>query len=156
VPAGESDVAAHGGATLRLADEAAGVIRAHAERDYPHECCGVMVGRRYAGAWEVEYACPARNLNSERARDRYLLDPRDFVNADREARGRGLDIVGVYHSHPDHPARASETDRENAWPALAYLIVSVQGGRARDWRAWEYDGEGFQERAVAGAPGDSV
>jgi proteasome lid subunit RPN8/RPN11 len=111
-----------------------------------------MVGRREDGAWQVEYAQPARNLNLERPGDRYLLDPADFVQADREARGRGLDIVGVYHSHPDHPACPSPTDRENAWAALAYLIVGVQGGRVQQWRAWEYVGERFDERPVDDAP----
>ena len=111
-----------------------------------------MVGRRQDSAWKIEYVRPARNLNTEHPDKRYLLDPADFVHADREARGHGLDIVGIYHSHPDHPACPSETDLENAWAALAYLIVGVESGRAQEWRAWEYDGEDFDERSVDGAP----
>lgn len=141
-----------GAKVLRLAEDVAAAVREHAERDYPHECCGLLVGERRADGWEARGARPARNLNSERARDRYLLDPADFIRADREARALGLDIVGIYHSHPDHPALASETDRENAWPAFAYLIVGVRGGKAAEWRVWEYDGERFQERQLAGAP----
>ncbi|MCZ6779603.1 MAG: M67 family metallopeptidase [Acidobacteriota bacterium] len=140
------------GRALHLGTEAGSSIRSHAERDYPRECCGLMVGRRQEGAWKVEYVRPARNLNTDRPNDRYLLDPADFVHADREARGRGLDIVGIYHSHPDHPARPSDTDLENAWAALAYLIVGVKDGRVHEWRAWEYDGEHFDERSVDGAP----
>ena len=139
---------AGGGRVLRLAAEAAESIRTHAQRDYPHECCGLMVGRREADCWRVEYARPAGNLNTERAGDRFDLDSRDFMRIDREARERGLDIVGVYHSHPDHPARASDTDREHAWPAFAYLIVGVRQGRAEEWRVWEYDGEVFHEREL--------
>lgn len=127
-------------------------IRDHAERDYPNECCGLLVGLRQDSAWQVEYARPARNLNQDRPRERYLLDPDDFMRADREARNRGLDIVGVYHSHPDHPARPSETDRENAWAALAYLIVGVCRGKTEEMKAWEYDGERFDERPVDGVP----
>jgi len=140
------------GRVLRLSSAAGEWIRAHAQRDYPNECCGLMVGRRDGEAWQVEYARPARNLTVERAGDRFLLDPADFVRVDREARGSGLDIIGVYHSHPDHPAQASETDRENAWPALAYLIVGVRQGRAEEWRVWEYDGEIFHERNLARSP----
>lgn len=143
---------AEGERALRLAREAEEAIREHAQRDYPRECCGLMVGMRAADGWRVEFTRPARNLNTERARDRYLLDPRDFIRVDRESRGLGLDIVGVYHSHPDHPAQASETDRENAWPAFAYLIVGVRQGRAEEWRVWEYDGEVFHERPLAGIP----
>lgn len=137
--------------SLRLGSDSMQAIQGHAERDYPNECCGLMVGRRQQGGWAVEYVRPARNLNTERAADRYLLDNRDFLAIDREARERGLDIVGVYHSHPDHPAKASETDRLNAWPAFAYLIVGVRQGRAEEWRVWEYDGEAFHERPLAGA-----
>ena len=137
-----------GGRVLRLQKRAAEEISRHAQADYPHECCGLLVGQRDAEGWRVDYARPARNLNTERARDRYLLDSRDFMRIDREAREGGLDIVGVYHSHPDHPARASETDRENAWPAFAYLIVGVRQGQAEEWRVWEYDGAVFHERGL--------
>ncbi|MEM7355468.1 MAG: M67 family metallopeptidase, partial [Acidobacteriota bacterium] len=95
------------------------------EASYPFEACGVMVGRTEAERVLVEDIFQARNLNVERARDRFLLDPQDFLAADKAARARGLDIVGIWHSHPDHPARPSITDLEAAWEGYSYLIIST-------------------------------
>ncbi|MBI2297020.1 MAG: M67 family metallopeptidase [Betaproteobacteria bacterium] len=115
---------------------------------YPNEACGLLIGRQRDGVCEVARVMQARNLIAERARDRYELDPGDFLGADREARALGLDIVGIWHSHPDHPARPSETDRAAAWPGWCYLIASVAGDGLKEMRAWRLEGEQFIEEAI--------
>jgi proteasome lid subunit RPN8/RPN11 len=108
-----------------------GIIK-HAESGYPNEVCGVLIGRdgRITGFKEC------RNLNRERARDRYELDPLSFKEADDWARSNGMEILGIYHSHPDHPSRPSGFDRERAWPEWVYIILSIEAGKYRDGRAW--------------------
>ena len=100
-----------------------------ARRGYPNEICGVLLGTP-GEPRTVAVAHAARNLNTERARDRYLLDPQDFLAADRRARAIGVEVIGFYHSHPDHPARPSETDRQHAapWPGYSHIVISVVGG----------------------------
>jgi proteasome lid subunit RPN8/RPN11 len=104
----------------------------HAESGYPNEVCGVLIGRD----GKITEFKECRNLNKERARDRYELDPLSFKEADDWARSNGMEILGIYHSHPDHPSRPSEFDRERAWPEWAYIILSIHGGRHNDSRAW--------------------
>lgn len=122
---------------------ALGALRSHGERDYPNEACGLLVGAASAGRLRIEQAVAVPNLNTERAKDRYTLDPAAHREADERARREGRDIVGVYHSHPDHPARPSETDRAQAYPEWAYVIVSVERGKAGDVGAFvlgDWDG----------------
>ncbi len=116
---------------------------------YPNETCGVLVGASTDGRVRVERVFQARNLNTERARDRYVLDPDDLMTADEAAREAGLDIVGFWHTHPDHPALPSETDREAAWDGYSYVILSVSGARVEDLRSWRLNGAGFVEEQVA-------
>ena len=116
---------------------------------YPYETCGVLVGASTDGQVRVERVFQARNLNTERARDRYVLDPDDLMTADKAAREAGLDIVGFWHTHPDHPALPSETDREAAWDGYSYVILSVSGARVEDLRSWRLNGAGFVEEQVA-------
>ena len=108
-----------------------GIIK-HAESGYPNEVCGVLIGRE----WRITNFKECRNLNAERARDRYELDPLSFKEADDWARSKGMEILGIYHSHPDHPSRPSEFDRERAWPNWAYIILSINNGKYNDGRAW--------------------
>ncbi len=108
-----------------------GIVR-HAEEGYPYEVCGVLIGR----GKEIETFRKCRNINTERAHDRYELDPGSFLEADGWARENGMEILGIYHSHPDHPSLPSETDRARAWPGWIYLIVSVFQGRYRGYNAW--------------------
>lgn len=108
-----------------------GIIK-HAESGYPNEVCGVLIGKE----GEITSFKECRNLNQERARDRYELDPFSFKEADDWARSKGMEIVGIYHSHPDHPSRPSEFDRERAWPDWAYIIFSIHDGKYHDARAW--------------------
>lgn len=133
---------------LGLEDAAVEAIDAAARADYPHEACGLLVGRDTPEVTVVERSEPARNLAVDRLTDRYLLDPDDFYAADHAARRDGLDIVGVWHTHPDHPARPSPTDLEAAWPGYSYLIVSVAARGVVARRAWRLDGDKFIEQEI--------
>jgi len=115
-------------------------IRAHGAEGYPHEICGVMIGP--SGDRTVTEVRRARNIIVERARDRYEIDPRDHIRIQREADEAGLDIVGYYHSHPDHPAQASRFDTERAWAGYVYLIVAVHDGKPVDSNAFVADKDG--------------
>jgi proteasome lid subunit RPN8/RPN11 len=119
-------------------------IRAHGAEGYPHEICGIMLGPH--GEGRVTEVRRARNIIVERARDRYEIDPRDHIRIQREADAAGLDIVGYYHSHPDHPAQASRFDTERAWAGYVYLIVSIAGGKPVDQNGFvaEKDGGPFR------------
>jgi proteasome lid subunit RPN8/RPN11 len=103
---------------------------------YPDETCGLLLGVRTGNAAEVRELVQARNLNRERARDRYELDPDDFLAAYAQARRQGIEIVGIWHSHPDHPACPSLTDRTGAWAGWSYVIVSVGAEGVQELRSW--------------------
>jgi proteasome lid subunit RPN8/RPN11 len=117
---------------------------------YPDESCGLLIGRRSTEPDTlVEDVVQARNVNVERPGDRYELDPDAFAAADRAARERGLEIVGIWHSHPDHPAVPSATDRDRAWTGWSYLIASVGRGGVAELRSWRLHGEAFAEEVIA-------
>ena len=111
-------------------------IRAHLSSAYPEEGCGVLIGRDEEGARIVERIVPFANQQAGERGHRYLIAPEQLLGAEREAREAGLDVVGFFHSHPDHPAEPSAFDLEQAWPYYSYLIVSVEGGRVVDARSW--------------------
>jgi proteasome lid subunit RPN8/RPN11 len=123
-------------------------IEHSARRRYPAEACGLLLGRQEGALVEVELLHPTRNLNTARPNDRYDLDPADQLAAEEAARARGLDVVGVWHSHPDHPARPSETDRAQAWENWSYVIVSIAAGVAHDLRSWRFVDGRFLEEMV--------
>ncbi|HET7467816.1 MAG TPA: M67 family metallopeptidase [Candidatus Dormibacteraeota bacterium] len=125
---------------MKIARAALDAINAHGAEGYPHEICGILVGPR--GSRTATDAMRARNIIVERARDRYEIDPRDHIRIQREADAAGQDIVGYYHSHPDHPAQASRFDTERAWAGYVYLIVSVAGGKPADANAFVADADG--------------
>lgn len=101
----------------------------HVRESYPNECCGLLLGAAGGNKNEVMETVKAENLNHERAHDRYELNPQDFLKADRYGREKNMQIVGIYHSHPDHPARPSAVDTERAWEGYSYVIVGVEGGK---------------------------
>src|SRR5947208_7120730 len=111
----------------------------HTEASYPHECCGLMIGAIGENK-EVHAFRRCKNLNKERAHDRYDMDPLDMLRAEREFENSPWDIIGVYHSHPDHPSRASQTDTDRAVEIMAfawsYVIVSVQKGKVAGAQSW--------------------
>ena len=125
---------------MNISRTALEAIQAHGADGYPNEICGFMLGPK--GDGEVTEVRPARNLIVDRARDRYEIDPRDHIRTQREADAAGLDIVGYYHSHPDHPAQASRFDTERAWAGYVYLIVSVENGEPVDANAFVADQDG--------------
>lgn len=107
-------------------------LRAHGEETYPHECCGALLGQHSVqGRLEVVEAVRAGNTRTDSAHNRYNIAPAELVKIEREARGKKLEIVGFYHSHPDHPAQWSQTDFAEAhWLGCAYVITEVAQGRA--------------------------
>ena len=125
---------------MKIAAGALADIRAHGAEGYPNEICGIMVGPR--GEGRVTEVRRARNIIVDRSRDRYEIDPRDHIRIQREADADGLDIVGYYHSHPDHPAQASRFDTERAWAGYVYLIVSIENGKPVDANGFVADKDG--------------
>jgi proteasome lid subunit RPN8/RPN11 len=119
-------------ARLNLDAGIAQAIRRHGEETYPHECCGALVGRNNSAAAVV--ALP--NTTEEGPRRRFLVRPSDYRLAEQRAGELGADLLGFYHSHPDHPARPSQYDLDHAWPTFAYVIVSVAAGAAADMTVW--------------------
>ena len=142
---------------MTTSDEVLNEIRRHGEETYPEECCGFLLGRLVAGENDVVLSRRSVNRNEDRRADRYIIAPEDYVAADRDARARGLDIVGMYHSHPDHPARPSATDLDQATiPGYTYVIVSVINGSAADLTAWTLTPDRMEfQREVLG-PGSKV
>jgi proteasome lid subunit RPN8/RPN11 len=137
---------------LLLAKKLDQEIREHGAKDYPHECCGAMLGTDGGeGGREVRALFPLINRRDDSPRNRFSITPDDFRAAERAAADRGLDLLGWYHSHPDHPARPSEFDREHAWPWYSYVIVSVDGGVPKDLTSWLLDDDrtAFQPEVVA-------
>ena len=111
-------------------------IHAHAASDFPHECCGVMVGTARGDRKSVTALHKAENVHEDGHERRYLISPDQFMKIDRDARNAGETIVGIYHSHPNHPAMPSGYDREWAWPWYSYIIVSVMDGIVDETTNW--------------------
>jgi proteasome lid subunit RPN8/RPN11 len=124
------------------------MIRRHGEETFPHECCGALIGAgdRVVGA----FALP--NTTEEGPRRRFLVRPSDYRLAEQKASELGAELLGFYHSHPDHPARPSQFDLDHAWPTFAYVIVSVMSGESRDMTVWflREDRSRFDEGSLDG------
>jgi len=114
-------------------------IRAHGARDYPYECCGLLIGRFEAdGRKNVLETFAISNAREEAAkRNRFLIQPEELLRGEKYARDKKLDVVGFYHSHPDSPAVPSQYDLEHAWPQYSYIIVSTTRSDTGDFRSWE-------------------
>jgi proteasome lid subunit RPN8/RPN11 len=123
--------------TLRVSDALLGEIRREGELAYPAECCGVLGGRP-GEPREVLRLLPVRNRRTDDPH-RYLIGPDDLRRVTAKLRGAELDVVGFYHSHPDHPAAPSGFDTEHAWPWYSYLIVRVNTGRAAEVTSWQLE-----------------
>jgi proteasome lid subunit RPN8/RPN11 len=142
------------GFVLKITEPLAGRIRAHGVETYPHECCGAILGRDGEAAREVLDLMPLANRRDDSPRNRFEVTSEDVRLAEKTARAQNLDVIGWYHSHPDHPARPSEYDRDHAWPWYSYIIVSVQSGQPRDMNSWRlrddrsaYDAEAIESAA---------
>lgn len=121
---------------IRLEGGTAAAVRRHAAETYPDECCGAMLGRSEDGVRTVARVVRIDNARTDSARNRFLVTDRDYLRAERRAAEEGLELIGFYHSHPDHPARPSRYDLEHAFPAFSYVIVSVDAGRPDRMTSW--------------------
>jgi len=143
---------------LKLTAKIYEAIRSHGEETYPHECCGVLLGRSAVGVDEVfantvESAVRAGNTRTDSPRNRYNIAPQELVKIQRQARDSGLDIVGFYHSHPDHPAQWSTTDFAEAhWLGCSYVITSVAKGIAQETNSFLLTGASEEEKALDPEP----
>jgi proteasome lid subunit RPN8/RPN11 len=135
--------------TLKMSTEIAQKIRQHGTETYPHECCGALLGRDATSAdgtasaggvqlplREILALFPLVNRREDSPHNRFAVTAEDVRGAEKAAREKKLDVVGWYHSHPDHPARPSQYDREHAWPWYSYVIVSVAGGKPAEMTSW--------------------
>lgn len=110
------------------------------ESTYPHEGCGILLGHA-DGEGEVLEVRQGTNLRQDRAADRYVLDPLDILRAEKDARAAGIEVVGFWHTHPDHPARPSQYDADHAWPEYVYVIMAIHQGAMVDVTAWVLEDE---------------
>jgi proteasome lid subunit RPN8/RPN11 len=138
--------------SIKLNQSHVNAMRSHAARDYPSECCGILMGRAEGDEKQVSEVVALRNLrhdavraqellplqspDRETDRNRFLIDPLEQLKVEKAARARGLDVLGYYHSHPDHLARPSNYDREHAWPWYSYVILSVEKGTPAEMTSW--------------------
>jgi proteasome lid subunit RPN8/RPN11 len=126
---------------LKISQQLYEALRIHGEETYPHECCGVLLGQMEDEGRVVTSLARAGNTRTDSAHNRYNIDPKDLIRIQREGRGRGEDIVGFYHSHPDHPAQWSNTDFAEAhWIGCSYVITSVEKGKAVLTNSFELSG----------------
>jgi proteasome lid subunit RPN8/RPN11 len=139
--------------TLHLAPRVADAIRRHGSDTYPDECCGALIGRD--GVVEVTFALP--NVTDEGPRRRFRISPDDYRASERRATESSGELMGFYHSHPDHPARPSQYDLDHAWPFFSYIIVAIRGGVADDMTSWRLkdDRSAFDQEDLTYAEHDS-
>jgi proteasome lid subunit RPN8/RPN11 len=124
-------------------------IRRHGEETYPHECCGILVGTLDGDTRVVRTVIRCGNTRTDSPQNRYHIDPRELVRAQREAHERDMDIVGFYHSHPDHPARWSPTDFSEAhWIGCSYVITSVDEGKSAVTNSFALTGVSEEDKAL--------
>ena len=125
---------------IRVPKQQLAEIREHGVRDYPYECCGLLLGRFGDDGKNVKETYPISNAREESAkRNRFLITPEELMKGERYARTRDLEVVGFYHSHPDSPAVPSKYDLEHAWPTYSYIIVSTSEGQSSDLFSWEQE-----------------
>ncbi len=128
--------------------DALDVMQEHAEEYYPNECCGFFYGTD-GEVRKITQAHRVTNAKEGDQRRRFQIDPKDYQEAERYAINHDLDLLGVYHSHPDHPAEPSEHDRKVAMPVFSYIIISVQDGEATATRSWQLNNDRqFEEEST--------
>ncbi len=132
---------------LKLSQSAYAALRLHGEETYPHECCGVLLGEMNGDERVVSSVVRCGNTRTDSPENRYHIDPRELVQIQREGRERDEDIVGFYHSHPDHPAQWSSTDLAQAhWIGCSYVITSVEKGKAVLTNSFELAGNSEEDK----------
>jgi proteasome lid subunit RPN8/RPN11 len=123
--------------SVRLDPQVADAIRRHAASAYPYECCGALIGvRGDDGRAAIVEATPLENVTEEGRRRRFRVSPAEYRQSEARARALGAELIGFYHSHPDHPAVPSQYDLDHAWPNFSYVIVAVASGTPGDLRSW--------------------
>jgi proteasome lid subunit RPN8/RPN11 len=126
------------------------LLRRHGEETYPHECCGVLLGQMDGDRRVVTSIARCGNTRNDSPHNRYNIDPKELIRIQREGRERGEDIVGFYHSHPDHPPRWSSTDLAEAhWIGCSYVITSVENGKAAVTNSFELTGTDENDKRLA-------
>ncbi|CAN5266656.1 M67 family metallopeptidase [soil metagenome] len=138
---------------LKIGAGDVGHIHDHAKETYPEECSGVIVGMDVGEMKIVVDVWRAENTFEEDERGhRFLIDPKEYIAFEKRAGERDMDILGVYHSHPDHPAKPSDYDREHAWPGWSYVIASVSENGVEDMRSWllKDDRSGYKDEPIVG------
>jgi proteasome lid subunit RPN8/RPN11 len=132
-------------------------IHAHAVSTFPEECCGVMLGLRENSVLRIHAAIPTPNTAPVESRaSRYVIDPRDILRADKIAQAGRLDIIGFYHSHPNHPAVPSKTDLSLSWPDYVYVIAAIAAEGPQELRAWQLPGRNQPMQEVRLHVSDSI
>ena len=122
---------------INLTDDIVKKFKKHGELDYPHECCGFILGSfKDTASMGVEYM-PASNTKEENRERRFLIDPMAYQKAEDKADERDLSVISIVHSHPDHPDKPSEFDRNHAWPGFSYIIISINKGNSVSYRSWQ-------------------
>ena len=136
---------------LRIPQPEYDALRRHGEQTYPYECCGVLLGEMKDGDERIVSATVGcGNTRSDSPHNRYHIDPKELVRIQREGRERGLDIVGFYHSHPDHPAQWSSTDLAEAhWVGCSYVITSVEQGKSAITNSFVLNGDSEDTKSFA-------
>ena len=136
---------------IDISEQLLAEVRAHGVRDYPYECCGLLLGRYEPGTKVVTETYPISNAREESAkRNRFLITPEELMRGEQYARSKEIEVVGFYHSHPDSPAVPSRYDLEHAWPTYSYIIVSTTPGHAGDLYSWEQEADRsrFNQEAI--------
>jgi proteasome lid subunit RPN8/RPN11 len=143
---------------LKLTPTHYAALRLHGEETYPHECCGVLLGRIDDDGTRVATSIArAGNTRTDSPQNRYHIDPKELIRIQREGRNRGEDIIGFYHSHPDHPAQWSQTDLAEAhWFGCSYVITSVAKGKADLTNSFELTGSDENDKKLIGEKIDIV
>ena len=145
----KSELAMSEGFGLGIGADLAQKVGEHGVETYPHECCGALLGRDYA-VREVLALFPLVNRRDDSPRNRFSVTADDVREAEKSARSQGLDVIGWYHSHPDHPVNPSDYDRDHAWPWYSYIIVSIHAGVPTHMTSWRLrdDRSGFEEEKI--------
>jgi proteasome lid subunit RPN8/RPN11 len=139
--------------TLHIPQPLYNELRAHGEETYPHECCGILLGKSDSDNITVATLLRAGNTRTDSAHNRYNIAPQELIAAQRHARKSGLDIVGFYHSHPDHPAQWSPTDFAEAhWFGCAYVITAIEKGKAQITNSFLLTGTTEDDKAFTNQP----
>jgi proteasome lid subunit RPN8/RPN11 len=132
---------------LALGKRLVEVMKEHAGRTYPEECCGVLLGKTKGNLKIVLDAMEIDNSSQQQRTRRFIITPENYHTAEIEATGKVMDILGFYHSHPDHPARPSQFDLDHAFPSWSYVIIAVEKGKPAAMTSWVLldDRSGFEE-----------